>query len=291
MAWKALLHRVVLGTSGTWVSTRTRPGFEIDARAQRNEPTYAASAEVRGSARTYIGVRGAWTQVRFDENATFEGDSLQEQLDRTATIAAITLRHELTPLTSITFSGGRSEQRFTFAGSRNATSTDYSVMISFGPAAALKGSASIGYTHYAPESADLPGYSGPIARVGLTYTLLGSTRFSGNITRGVEFSYDSDQPYYVLTGATASIEQQIFGPVDLVARIGAQGLEYRSRVGASVSAPDRTDRVRSYGVGVGYRMGQVFRLGFNIDQERRTSVVPDRQYEGLRHGTSITYGL
>ncbi len=164
-------------------------------------------------------------------------------------------------------------------------------MISFDPAAVLKGSASIGYTQYTPESADLPGYSGPIASVGLTYTLLGSTRLAGNITRGVEFSYDSDQPYYVLTGATASIEQQIFGPVDLVARIGAEGLEYRSRVGASVSAPDRTDRVRSYGGGVGYRMGRVFRLGFNIDQERRTSVVPDRQYEGLRSGTSITYGL
>ena len=281
----------MLGTSVTWVSARTRPGFEIDARAQRNEPTYAASAEVRGSARTLIGVRGAWTQVRFDENATFEGNSLQEQLDRTAIIAAITLRHELTPLTSIMFSGGRSEQRFTFAGSRNATSTDYSVIISFDPAAVLKGSASIGYTQYTPESADLPGYGGPIASVGLTYTLLGSTRLTGSITQSVEFSYDSDQPYYVLTGATASIAQQVF----LAGRSRRSHRRREPRIpvarGSSVSVPDRTDRVRSCGVGVGFRIARELRLGFNVDTERRTSVVPDRQYEGLKYGTSITYGL
>ena len=106
IGWRAPLNRLVLATSATWLSTRARPGFEIDARAHRTEPTYTGSAEVRGFARTFIGVRGRWTQVNFDEDAVFEGSSLQQQLDRTATAAAITLRYELTPLTSITFSGG-----------------------------------------------------------------------------------------------------------------------------------------------------------------------------------------
>ena len=46
-------------------------------------------------------------------------------------------------------------------------------------------------------------------------------------------------------------------------------------------APDRTDHVRTFGGGVGFRMGQDLRLGFNIDKERRTSVLTDREYEGL----------
>lgn len=291
IGWKAPLNRLVLTTGATWLSTRARPGFEIDARAQRNEPAFTGSAEVRGFAKTYIGVRGSWAQVKFDEDAVFKGSSLQDQLDRTVTSAAITLRYELTPLTSMTFSGGRSEERFKFALSRNSTSDDYSVGLTFDPAALIKGNATLGYTSFKPASADLPGYRGTTASVGLTYTLLGSTKFSATMTRDVEFSYDINQPYYLLTGGAASIAQQIFGPVDVVARAGAQRLEYRSRAGAIVTAPDRTDRVRSWGGGVGIHMGQDLRLGFNLDKERRKSVLTDRQYEGLKYGTSVTYGL
>ena len=291
IGWKAPLNRLVLTTSATWLSTRARPGFEIDARARRRESQYSGRIELRAFAKTYIGVRGSWTQVRFDENAVFKGSSLQDQLDRTVNSAAVTLRHELTPLTSITFSVGRSEEHFKSASSRNSTSRDYSVALSFDPAALLKGSATVGYKVYTPESADLADYRGSTAAVGLTYTLLGSTRFSGTITRNVEFSYDIDQPYYVLTGGTVSIAQQIFGPFDIVARAGDQRLDYRSREDAIVIAPDRTDRVKSYGGGVGIHMGQTLRLGFSIDKERRTSVLPGRQYEGLKYGSSITYGL
>ena len=144
---------------------------------------------------------------------------------------------------------------------------------------------------YKPEASDLAGYRGTTASAGLTYTLLGSTRIGGTITRDVEFSYDVNQPYYLLTGGTASIAQQIFGPIDVVARVGAQRLKYQSRTGADVTAPDRIDHVRMYGVGFGTHLGRDLRLGFNIDKERRTSVLTDREYKGLRYGSSLTYGL
>jgi Putative beta-barrel porin 2 len=291
ISWKAPLNRLVLTTSATWLRTRERPGFEIDARALRREPAYAGSVEVRALAKTLFGVRASRNQVKFDENAVFKDSSLQEQLDRTITSAAVTLRHELTPLTSITFGVGRSEERFKFATSRNATSNDYSVGLTFDPAALIKGAATFGYRSYKPVSADLPGYKGSTAGVGLTYTLLGSTRFSVAMTRAVDFSYDINQPYYVLTGGSGSIAQRIFGPLDVVARAGAQRLKYRSRVDAIVIAPDRTDRVQSYGIGLGIHMGQDLRLGFNVDKVKRTSVLIDRQFDGLKYGTSLTYGL
>src|SRR5205807_921419 len=95
VGWKAPLNRIVVTTSATWLSTRSRPGFEIDARAKRREPQYSGSIELRGFAKTYVGVRGTWKQVRFDQNAVFKGSSLRDQLDRTAQAAALTLRHEL----------------------------------------------------------------------------------------------------------------------------------------------------------------------------------------------------
>jgi hypothetical protein len=290
LGWKAPLNRLLLGTTATWVNTRERPGFEIDARAKRKEPSYEGTVEVRGFAKTFIGVGGSWRRVAFDEAAIFKGNSLQEQLDRTETSASLSVRHALTPLTSIAFSAGRSKQQYRVATSRNATSDDYKVSLSFDPAALLKGSASFGYSSYQPESADLPHYNGTTADVELAYTLLDSTRMSIEVVRSVEFSYDVEQPYFILTGGNFSIAQQVFGPIDVVARLGTQRLAYQTRVGANVEAPDRTDRVKTYGGGVGYRLGQSLRLGFNVDKERRTSVVADREYRGLKYGTSITYG-
>jgi len=291
IGWKAPLNRLVLTTSATRLNTKSRPGFEIDVRVPRVERLFAGSVEVRGFAKTFLGVRGSWNQVRFEEGAEFNGISLQEQLDRTVRTAAITVRHELTPLTSVTFSGGRSEQRFESEPLRNSKSTDYSVGFLFDPAALIKGSATVGYTVYTPEAPDLAGYRGSTAAVNLTYTLLGSTRVTGTLMRGVDYSYDVNQPYYLLTGATVTIAQQIYGPLDFVARGGAQRLKYQSRTGVAVEEPDRTDHVRLFGIGFGTHLGQDVRLGFNADWERRISVLADREYKGLRYGLSLTYGL
>jgi len=290
IAWKAPLNRVILTSNIGWVRTSTRPGFEIDTRAQRTEPTYGGSVEVRGFSKTFIGVRGSWSQVRFDEDEFYRGTSLPEQLDRTMRSAAVTLRHDLTPLTSLTFSGGRSEARFEFEPVRDYTADDYSATVTFDPAALLKGSARVGYTVYKTPAVDLEDYNGFTTAVTLAYTLLGSTRFTVNLGRSIESSYDISQPYYLQTGAGVSVAQQIFGPIDVVARLGRQRLEYRSQPGVDVDAPSRTDHIKSIGGGVGYRMSQDLRIGFNIDREERTSPVLVQQYEGLRYGTAITYG-
>jgi hypothetical protein len=52
-----------------------------------------------------------------------------------------------------------------------------------------------------------------------------------------------------------------------------------------------TDRVRTYGGGLGYRVGDTLRIGFNIDEQRRSSPLPRRNYSGVRAGLSLTYGI
>jgi hypothetical protein len=80
--------------------------------------------------------------------------------------------------------------------------------------------------------------------------------------------------------------------VDVVARAGNQKLRYQERLGEGHPEPERTDRVRTYGAGVGVRLGSGdLRLGFNIDREQRTSVLPEHEYVGLKYGTSLTFGL
>jgi hypothetical protein len=125
----------------------------------------------------------------------------------------------------------------------------------------------------------------------LSYVLLGSTRVAGQVTRDVQYSYDVNQPYYVQTAFTASVAQKIFGPVDVQGRIGAARLAYTTRVGALVQVADRVDHTTTYGVGLGYHVGQDLRLAFNLDRNTRESAVDGRSYHGLKYGTAVTYGF
>jgi hypothetical protein len=186
---------------------------------------------------------------------------------------------------------GRQEDRFDFTQLRDSNSTVAGVQVSFDPYALIKGSARIGYRDYQPIMPGVPSFRGTTAAADLSYSLLGTTRFGVQIFRDVQYSYDVNEPYYVQTGFGGSIAQQVYGPLDVVGRAGVQNLAYRDRAGAMVLASARTDVVHTYGGGAGYHFGRDLRIGVNVDRQVRLSDVTQRQYEGLKLGTSVTYGF
>jgi len=291
LGWRLPSAWVNLNLGVKYGNVHDRPGYEIDLRAPRKEVTYVGAIEGRIVSKTFVGLRGERQQVDFDESAFFDGSSLHDELNHVTTNVALTFRHELTALTTVELNANRSEDQFEFSPLRNSTSTAFGTIFTFDPFALIKGTAAIGYRNFQPESPDLPAYSGPTMALDLTYTLLGTTRFAAKGIRDVQYSYDITQPYYVQTGIEGSIAQQIFGPVDIVFRFVEQRLAYRDRVGVPIEAADRTDAVHSLGVGVGYHLGKELRLGFNVDRIRRDSKVESRPYEGLKYGSSLTYGF
>ena len=291
LGWLVPLTRISFSVAGTWLKTRERPGFEIDARSERHEQAYNGSVEIRALSKTFFGVRGERRKVDFDKAAIFLGSSLQDELNRTLTTGALTLRHALTPLTSFTVDVAREQDRFEFSPGRDSDSNAVTFGLNFDPFAIINGSARLGFRDFRPLSSDVPGYSGTMAEVNLSYVALGSTKVGFQATRDVRYSYDLSQPYYLQTSVLASLAQQIFGPVDVEGRIGAQRLEYRGRVSAVGPNLNRIDHVRTYGGGVGYHMGSALRVAFNVDETKRESVVDSRQYNGLRYGTKVTYGF
>jgi len=79
----------------------------------------------------------------------------------------------------------------------------------------------------------------------------------------------------------------------LVGRVGWQSLAYQQfGLTADSTAPDHVDRGRQYGAGFGYRVAHTVRFGFDAIYYARTSQVDStRNYNGLRYGFSISYGL
>jgi putative beta-barrel porin BBP2 len=288
--WVIPLNRLTLNPGVSYLFTRARPGFEIDTRSQRTELDYNGSLELRVASKTFLGVRADRRTTDFDQAARFLGSSLHDQLNRKATTSAVTVRHQATPLTSIMFDVSREQDRFDFSPDRDTDSIQITGGVKFDPAALIKGAATFGYRDFKPASASVPGYQGSTSAVDLSYVALGTTRLAMTATRDVQYSYDINQPYYLQTGVTGSIGQQIFGPLDVVGRIGAQRLDYRDRAGAVVASPNRVDHIKTYGAGLGYHLGRDMRIGFNVDQQNRDSPLAARQYKGLVYGFAVTYG-
>ena len=289
IGWHVPMNRLRVKADAKHLSTRERPGFEIDARSQRYETAYSGSVEIRALSKTFFGVTGSRQRVDFDKDAVFLNSTLQYELNRVTTSAGALVRHQITPLTSITLNATRSQDRFEFSSLRDSNSTAISGTISLAPFALIKGSATFGYRDFEPLSPGVATYKGSTASVDLSYTLLGTTRFAATATRDLQYSYDINQPYYLQTGIGGSIAQQLFGPLDIVGRAGVQTLAYQDRVGALAQVSNRIDQVHTYGGGIGYRLGTDLRLGFNVDKSMRVSDVAERQYDNLLFGASVTY--
>ena len=48
--------------------------------------------------------------------------------------------------------------------------------------------------------------------------------------RDVQYSFDVNQPYYLLTGVSGSLAQHVVGPMDVVGRIGVRSSNYRQSI-------------------------------------------------------------
>ncbi len=283
------VRRLALKGNFTRLSTRARPGFEIDARSQRQEKLFGGEVTIRTFSRTHFGAKGWRREVEFDQAAVFREANLGEELNRRNSGAAFILRIDLTPLTSVLLEMGRERDRYVSTPLRDADSTHVAGTVTFQPLALISGDASFGYRRFLPLSNEVPPYRGGTAVVNLTYAIFGTTRLGVGATRNIQPSFELSQPYFLETGVSGSVQQQIYGGFDILARTGLRWLEYRDRLGARVQVSNRTDRVRNFGLGAGYRLGLDKRIGFNVDYDERTSGVDDYRYNGLRYGMSITY--
>ena len=184
--WLLPLNRLSVHLEGTYVRSRERPSPEIDVRAERRERGGTLVAEVRALSRTFIGTRLDRREVRFADQALFGGEHLSDQLNRTRTSALLSIRHELTPLTSLAFEASQFRDDFTIAHDRDAHASQYAAGFRFDPSAILSGHALVGYRRFSPGDPFVPEYRGPTMSASLGYVARSSTRVTVDAGRDVE---------------------------------------------------------------------------------------------------------
>jgi hypothetical protein len=294
-----LIHfRPYMGYS--YLNVRERPGYEIDQRVRRIENRMFAGADFPLTRKTTIGAAFKRTKTDYPESETFNEIRLRFLLNRWTDVYTVSGRYALTPLTTILLDTEYVREKFEFDAVRNSAGFRLLPGVEFKPLALISGSARVGYRRMNFDSPTVPDYGGVVATVNLGYTLLGATRFGVQVDRDIQFSYEQREPYYILTGVTATITRRLTNAWDLQARAARQSLAYHQAVliGSDGQGPDvsgggaaRTDYVVFYGGGVGYRIGTDVRLGFNVDYYTRRSAFEVNQYKGLRVGSAVTYGF
>lgn len=283
------LNRLRLHGGADYLNTRDRPGFEIDGRSQRYELGFSAGIEAKVFSRTLLRLDGRRHSVNYDKAEIFRGNSLHFDLNRTVQIATLTVRQRLTPLTSVVVTAERERARFAFNPLRDSNSTQVSAGVIFESFAPISGQAMFGRRIFTALGPGVPHYGGLVASIDLVYTALETMTISLQAARQLEYSFDLDNPYYIQSGAGVSVTKEVYGPIDVVGRIGIQRLDYRNRMGVTPSTEGRTDYMHLQGGGVGYHFSTGLRVGLNVDRQVRTSALADRSYGGLRYGTAVTY--
>ena len=291
LRFEGFFDRLHPWATGEFVSTRARQGLEIDVRAQRTAPTIGAGFEWVVGSRTSLAVSSRLARIRYAGDEQFQGANLSEQLDSTTRTYGAGLRFELTPLTMLLVDGEYTTARFTGESVRNNNAWSVMPRLVFQPDAFISGELMVGFKTLTPTSPALEGFEGVVTQGNLTVSLLDVTQFRIEVERNTEYSFDPRHPYYVQTVATVSITQQIGGPFDLEVSIGRYELAYRDLPDPAFG-PRGTEQLTTGKVGVGFRLGETFRVDINGQLEKRRSIFRrDREYDRIIYYGTLAYLL
>ena len=291
--WEVPLSRLTPFIAGTYVNSSDRQGYEIDSRARRHDDSYTAGSSLRFTGKTSILVSFTRANAEYDDDDEALGDlQLARALNRREDVTKVQLRHALTPLTTFVVDTDFGRDRFKNTNLRDADSLRVMPGFELKPAALISGRVFVGYRHFAPLTEGLPEYNGVAAAVDAAY-IRNATRFQARFERDVEYSFQPLRPYYALTDMGLTVTQRMLTSWEIVGRGGHQRLAYRQLSPTGIAVPDtKPDLGYVFGAGVGYRVGEVLRLGVDTNYyTRRSEIEGRRDYEGLRVFGSIIYGI
>jgi hypothetical protein len=277
----------------SWGRMKERSGNEIDLRTPRTDFAYAGGLEARLTPKLTVIATAGRQKSTYDPGFTFHDLEVAQQLNRESTMATVTTRVALTPLTSLSIDATAAHDSFPF---RPAAATDngrIDARFEFAPDAVIRGAASVGYHSMQPyyrrtSRSTAAAFSGITSSIDLGYTLLGATRFITHFSRDANYSLYMNQPYYLSTFGGLQILQKLFGPIDLDLRGSLETLDYPQ----TETEPAYLDTAETLAGGLSIRVSSQAALALLYDtSERRSERGREFGYQRRRIYTTITYGF
>jgi hypothetical protein len=266
------------------VTSFTRPSLEFDARVRRTTAHVSGGLVVALTSALSFTLDAQAARVTFGEEAA----GIADALDHESRQVAVSSRVGVTRLTTWVTTVEDRRDRFLHTSLRDTNGVGVLSGFEFRPRGLLSGSALVGYRRFTPLAETVPPFSGVAVAADVRYLWREATRVGVRVRRDVEHSFEPDEPYFVETSVGVTITQLVVGMWDATGHVAFDRLGYRA-IGSTGGA-SRIDRVRTVSVGAGYHLGFGARVGIEVTAQRRTSVLADRSFEGIRCGGVFSYG-
>lgn len=260
------------------METRTRPNGEVDTRADRQEQELSGGLAFDLSPTSLV--YGSTYQASIEYEDAFEnGVNLGQTLTRDGSSYEGGLKTDITPLLSMQLAAAYREDIFTFQPARNTESWNGTATFRILPEAVVSGVITAGYRDMSFVDPSVSSFRGFVGTASLTYAFLEVARLSAALTRGVEYSFDTAEAYYVEQSATLAYTHRLFGAVDAQVMGTRAAFEYDARL----TLPAHTDTYDTVSGSVGYNLRNRTRIALYYERARRRSpAIADRNYERRR---------
>lgn len=273
-----------------WASTgdfKRRPNDEIVARVRHFRSELGGGLSTRLWSRTTARVEWQRSHLGYGDTARFDGHDLRTQLNQRRDTVGLSMRQQLTALTTFVTRVTHDRNEFEFERQRNSDSVHVDAGFELGQFALIRGTAMFGYHHLrADDPVALPEFSGMTSNVDVAYTAPTQTRLQAIIERALQQSYDPRAPHYTESTFTGIVTQRLSGRWD-VQLTGGRTRQVFLDTPLSAGRTDVTDRISG---GIGYALAGQARAGLDVSSVHRRSPLPRRDYRGLIGGFSLTYG-
>lgn len=258
--------------------SRSRPNAEIDVRPDRTEREAGGGLAYNFGAFQSLYASAVVYQDRY-KNAVENGIPLSLALNRDSTNYSVGVRTAITPLAQLTVSASLLEDRFQFAPLRNSESQIGTLALQIGAEAALSGNVSVSYRDFKPDDPLVKRNRDVASEIGITYPFLEIGRLNVGYRRGLEYSFDEAEAYYMENTLNLSYTHRLFGQVDVQVRGSKSFFDYEF----SEISPAHRDTNQLAGASVGYNVRNRTRIALNYeDARRRSPVFSDRDFDRKR---------
>lgn len=258
--------------------TRVRPNGEIDTRADRQERELSGGLAFDLS--PYSLVYGSAFRMQHDlENAFEDGVDIGRTLSRESDNYQAGMKTDITPLLSVLLFASHQKDRFEFEPIRDAESWMGTATFHFAPDAVVSGQVVVAFRDMKFADPDVQPFRGLVGAATIIYPFLEIGHFSVAVQRGVEYSFDAADAYYLEQSATLAYTHRLFGEVDAQVKGSWASFDYDARR----NLPAHTDTLRTAATSVGYNLRNRTRIAMNYEWARRRSpALADRNYERRR---------
>jgi len=282
-----ILGQLRLGMIRPWVGweraeTHARGGFEIDARAGRETPSWEVGSDLQLGWR--LGLTGAYrrSEVTYAEGEEFDGVDLKAVLDHKAESTVGFGRMELTDYTSAVGGVEYNQIRHTQATIRDSDNLYYFGGIESSTESPLGLNLKAGWYEQRHKDPAVNGFKGIIANGSMAFVVGDFMQLSFSGDRRIGQSYEEIYPYYVEQGGEARSVVRFSEHFDLRFDGRAKWLRYRE----TFSGEDvpRLDRSLVAGAEFGYYFGGATgtRVGIRYELAKRTSPEALKNYTRSR---------